>query len=328
MKRKADRGLMLKYKALIAKNYALKISSIEQIQGGWSALAYKITSDKGDFFLKAFDKHRHTAQEWIHKIDEYMPIVMILNENDRLCGQISAPILTINDKYKVENGDYVFIVFPFVEGKTPGSDRLCGHEQQSLAQIVAELHSYKGADFPQFNNKEDFDVALCEDLLRVMTQECLSDIDLRNVFSRYKQCLLDSVTQVKRQAESLSSANLDFVLCHTDLHGWNLLQADRLVLLDWEGLKLAPVEADLFAFSQGFFFDYAWKNFFSSYKNTHPDYVVNQEALEFYRSRRRVEDILAFAKSILFDELSENERTSCMNHLEKECAALQIASRT
>ena len=318
--------MLLKHKALLEKNYGLIINSIEQIQGGWSALAYKIISEKGDFFLKAFDKHRHTAQVWINKIDEYIPTVMTLSKNSRLREKISTPIFTVDGGYKVETDDSVFIVYPFVEGKTPGNSKLSAYEQEYLAEIIAELHSYTESDFSQLKNKEDFDVSICENLSQEMTQECLSDVDLCNVLSEYKVWLQYGITEMKRLAASLSIANLDFVLCHTDLHGWNLLQAGTLVLLDWEGLKLAPAEADLFAFSEGFFFDYAWKNFFASYKKARPNYLVNQDALTFYRLRRRLEDILEFAKGILFDGLSENERATSMDHLTRECIALQMAS--
>lgn len=40
------------------------------------------------------------------------------------------------------------------------------------------------------------------------------------------------------------------VLCHTDAHGWNLIQSNKLVLVDWEGLRLAPPEADLNMFTK------------------------------------------------------------------------------
>ena len=315
----------MKHKALIEKNYGLTINSIEQIQGGWSALAYKISSEKGDFFLKAFDKHRHTAQVWINKIDEYIPIIIALSKNSRLREKISTPIFTVDGEYKIETDDSVFIVYPFVQGKTPGNSKLSAYEQECLAEIIAEVHSYTESDFSQLKNKENFDVSICENLAQVMTQECLSDVGLRNVFLQYKVCLQYGMTEMKRLAACLSIANLDFVLCHTDLHGWNLLQADSLVLLDWEGLKLAPAEADLFAFSEGFFFDYAWKNFFACYKKARPNYLVNQDALMFYRLRRRLEDILEFAKSLLFDGLSESERATSMDHVARECVALQTA---
>ena len=59
---------------------------------------------------------------------------------------------------------------------------------------------------------------------------------------------------LRAQAEALRHAPLRYALCHTDIHGWNLMQEDRLILIDWEGLKLAPVEADLFSFTETFFF--------------------------------------------------------------------------
>jgi len=315
---------MLKYKPLIEENYNLKISHIQQIQGGWSALAYRIISENGNFFLKAFDKHRHTTKECVHKIDDYMPVVMALAENRHLCEKISVPILTVSGKYKVENDDFVFIVFPFIDGETPKNHKLSEHELGCLAEIISELHSYRETDFSSFAHKETFDASICEKLLRIMNQECLSDIGLCDIFSQYKSFLLNGIAEIKRLSEDLRRANLDFTLCHTDLHGWNILLADKLILLDWEGLKLAPAEADLFAFSEGFILDYAWKHFFASYKKARPNYYVNQNAITFYRLHRRLEDIFEFAESILFDGLSEEDIIASLDCLNRECSALSM----
>ena len=314
---------MLKFKNIIEKSYNTQICSMQQIQGGWSALAYRIRLAKGDFFLKVYEKHRHTAKEWISRIDEYMPVLIALNGNDRLRGKIVAPVLTADGKYKVENDDYVFILFPFIEGNTPGSDKLTEDEQRCLSEIVAELHSYKESDFPLLKNREDFDTKICEDLSQLIFQEDLQDTYLKNALIQYQEYLYCGMDEMKGLAQTLCDERPEFVLCHTDLHGWNLLQAEQLVLLDWEGLKLAPAEADLFSFSEGFFYDYAWNAFTAGYQNVRPDYSLNKNAMAFYRVRRRLEDILEFARSILFDGLSEDEKDISMNHLRRECIALQ-----
>ena len=314
---------MLQYKNTIEKKYGIQINNMQQMQGGWSALAYMIKTAKEDFFLKVYEKNRHTAKEWINKINEYMPVVIKLRDNDRLRRKMTVPVLTVDGQYKVENDDYIFILFPFVAGNTPGSNKLTEKEQDCLAKIVAELHAYKESDFPLFKSKEDFNINICEKLSQIITNTCLQDMELHHVLSQYNSCLLKSIEEMKKLAQKLSGEQLAFVLCHTDLHGWNLLQAEQLVLLDWEGLKFAPAEADLFSFSEGFFFDYAWKIFSDSYQKARPNYAGNQNALTFYRLRRRLEDILDFARGILFDDLSEDEKNVSLDYLKKECAAIQ-----
>ena len=316
-------GYVLKHKNIIERRYDIQIKSMQEIQGGWSALAYRVIAENGVFFLKAYEKHKHTAKAWINKIDEYMPVVMTLRENKKLCGRIVVPVLTVDSKYKIEDDDYVFILFPFINGSTPGNDNLTEDEQICLAEIIAELHMYKESDFQSYKNKEDFNTGICVKLSQLITQGCFQDTGLHDVFTQYSECLLDNIAEMNRLAKKLSCEKLEFVLCHTDLHGWNVLQAEPLVLLDWEGLKIAPAEADLFSFSEGFFFDYAWKTFLEFYQKDRPDYIINQDALTFYRLRRRLEDILEFAESVLFDELTMDERNISIDYLKKECIALQ-----
>ncbi|WP_394355812.1 phosphotransferase family protein [Candidatus Trichorickettsia mobilis] len=40
---------------------------------------------------------------------------------------------------------------------------------------------------------------------------------------------------------------LEYILCHTDIHGWNLLidKDGALYVVDWDTLIFAPIERDL-----------------------------------------------------------------------------------
>ena len=53
-----------------------------------------------------------------------------------------------------------------------------------------------------------------------------------------------------------------------------------------------------------------------------PDFVLNPQAMDFYRLRRRMEDIYECLRGILADGLSESERQKSLAHLQRECEAL------
>ncbi|WP_429843724.1 hypothetical protein [Brevibacillus sp. FIR094] len=92
----------------------------------------------------------------------------------------------------------------------------------------------------------------------------------------------------------------------------------QLILIDWEGLKLAPVEADLmFLVDQPFF-----EEFMVIYLKTHTNYVVNRQALEFYQIRRMLEDICELLEQLLFDEQEEQDRVETIKHLEGEVSKI------
>lgn len=104
-------------------------------------------------------------------------------------------------------------------------------------------------------------------------------------------------------------------LCHTDLHPWNMMQSgQQLMLIDWEGLKLAPVEADMMFLVNEPFFD----QFMNIYRKRHPDYAVNADALQFYQGRRKLEDIWEFLEQLIHDFQDASQREATLNHLTKE----------
>jgi len=127
--------------------------------------------------------------------------------------------------------------------------------------------------------------------------------------------------------EILKSGHQPFVLCHTDIHGWNLMQSDKLILIDWESIKFAPVEADLFTFWSDWYWGNSkwgsyWDKFLPVYQKYHPEYTEQNETLRFYQIRRHIEDIEEFFKQYLYDDMTKEETDEVISCLERECKIL------
>ena len=154
---------------------------------------------------------------------------------------------------------------------------------------------------------------------------CARDLpeDVRQILVPHASILMTAINRLGQRAEGMRLERPACTLCHTDVHGWNLMwDGEALHLIDWEGLMFAPAEADLFAFSDGFFFDYAREEFLQTYAALRPDFALNPQAMNFYRLRRRVEDIYEFLRGILADGLGKLERQKSLAHLRRECEAL------
>jgi spectinomycin phosphotransferase len=110
-------------------------------------------------------------------------------------------------------------------------------------------------------------------------------------------------------------------LCHTDLHCWGIMEFRAgLILIDWEGLKLAPVEADLmFLIDKPYFHD-----FLTSYKEKHNNFELNHDALHFYQGRRKLEDIDEFIEQLIFDLLPEQEGMNTKDYLKEGLRTIRI----
>ena len=93
------------YAVILKRYYGLEARAFAELKPGWSALAYRVDTDRGAVFLKVFDRGRHTVQTWIAGIDHYMPVVVWLNRNTALRGRMVTPLLTADGAYKCADSE-------------------------------------------------------------------------------------------------------------------------------------------------------------------------------------------------------------------------------
>ena len=110
--------------------------------------------------------------------------------------------------------------------------------------------------------------------------------------------------KVKALSEKFKEKNFSMTLCHIDAHGYNLIQSERLILVDWEMAKYAPPELDLILFTKPEY----WTVFIGHYNKLRPDFVLDNDLLLFYVHRRKIEDIWEFINSLLNDKQTNEQR--------------------
>ncbi|MBG9943573.1 aminoglycoside phosphotransferase family protein [Brevibacillus formosus] len=304
-------------KNIVRHHYDIDAVDVTPQQGGWAALAYKVISHQHSYFLKVYEKSRASTPKWTALIDKYVPIIQWLSRQTKLHGKLPVPLLTRNAAYKHEDDMGIYQLFLYIEGKTIGSQALSSMQVRQLAEIIAELHLY-GEEIPVSTAaiKEDFRIPFAEQFREMLNEDIHrlpNDVD--EIVKPFVNILADRMNKLEMIAEELRGSEVKRKLCHTDIHNWNLMQSgQQLILIDWEGLKLAPVEADLmFLVDQPFF-----EEFMTTYRKTHTNYVINRQALEFYQIRRRLEDICELLEQLLFDEQEEQDRVETIGHLKGE----------
>jgi spectinomycin phosphotransferase len=105
-------------------------------------------------------------------------------------------------------------------------------------------------------------------------------------------------------AKKMQATDLEFVLCHADIHTANVLRTedDRIFIVDWDDTIIAPKERDLLFVMGSIFGDMsrgrAEQLFFAGYGKTE----VDRLALAYYRYNWCVEDIGGFAEHIFTTE--------------------------
>lgn len=150
---------------LLKEYYNKSFINFSELEGGWSAKAFKVETNDGIFFLKVYDKEKVSTQIWTAAIDTYMPIVVWLNNNTELKNRIICPILSNSGEYKYEDEKFIYLLFPYLEGYTLGKKTMSSQQIKEIAEILAELHNY-GANIPIATSSiiEDFAVPFCREL--------------------------------------------------------------------------------------------------------------------------------------------------------------------
>ena len=137
-------------------------------------------------------------------------------------------------------------------------------------------------------------------------------------FIKSKQiAILELIKRTEHFAQILLEQPLEFILCHGDIHGWNLLidKNGALYMVDWDTLIIAPKERDLM-FIGGGLGDSGYTPqeeeamFYQGYGQAN----INQVAISYYRCERVIEDIAVYCEHIfLSDEGGEDRKESLEN---------------
>jgi len=301
----------------IDEHYGLNVSQLAPQQGGWSSLAYKMIADNRSYFLKIYEKNRASTPKWTALINEYVPVLIWLHHHSSLHGKIPVPLTTKDGRYQCANADGIFLLYDYIDGETIGSRSLTEDQAVQLSDMIAELHSY-GEQIPVQTQhlKEDFSIPFVRQLQQLLRGQ-LSTVpsDVSEALSQYREPMNHLIGEIEKLSRDLPQRPLRNVLCHTDLHNWNLMQAeDRLILIDWEGLRLAPVEADFMFLVDQPYYDI----FLDVYRKRHPDFALKPDILRFYQVRRRLEDIWEWIEQLLFDQQEPHERMKTLASLTKD----------
>lgn len=316
---KMEHPILKDYYTVLLRHYGIDAIEIKKTQGGWASLAYHVKSvEDASYFLKVYEKKRASTPKWTMMVDVYIPIVVWLGENV-LKDRIVEPILTSEGKSKCEDENYIYILFEYIDGLTIGENQLTNQQVDDLSGIISDFHiPADQIPYPTSRIKEDFQMDFADQLASFLETE-VQDAELESLLIGHFELLKLRLEQLNVLVSILKSKDLPFVLCHTDLHNWNMMQTEeQLILLDWEGLKMAPPEADLFGLVEEPYFAQIMAN----YQKNHKGYTIDEDALKFYLMRRKIEDIWECIEQLLFDQPDDQEKREIIGNLEKELSDL------
>jgi len=293
-----------------------------------SAVYRVVTSDEAAYFLKL----RKTFDEIIVQVPLFL--------KSRGIQEIISPFETKSKQGWADFGEYKMILYPFIEGKNGFEMELSDQHKRTLGMAFKEIHSIQvPSELKRLIPQEIFSSKWRENLESLQAQvenKAFDDPSAAKLAEFLKSRRNETTHLVERTgqlASNLQSKPFEFVLCHTDIHGGNILITENndFYIVDWDAPLLAPKERDLMFIGGGI--DNLWKSeqeealFYQGYGETKIDLTT----LAYYRYERIIEDLVAYGEQLLLTDEGGADRESAYRRFTSNFetdGTIEIAEKT
>jgi spectinomycin phosphotransferase len=225
--------------------------------------------------------------------------------------EIIVPFETRSKQGWADFGEYTMILYPYIEGNNGFEMELSDSQKRAFGASLQRIHTTKIP--PELRGvipHETFSPQWRErvrDLQRQVENGSFREpiaAKLANFIRATSNEIGYLITRTGELAAGLQSRSHELVLCHTDVHGANLLitNNDRFYIVDWDAPLLAPKERDLMFVGGGI--DTLWESerdeslFYEGYGNV----ILDLPVLAYYRYERVIEDLAAYGEQLLLTE--------------------------
>jgi spectinomycin phosphotransferase len=285
--------------ACLQDTYGLRISEVTFLPIGADidTAVYRVTAGDGaPYFLKL---RRGNFNEVAAVVPAFLHAQGI--------RAVMAPIATAAGRLWARAHGFDWMLYPFFEGKDSYEVPLSQAQWIALGASMQAVHATRlPADLTARMPRESYGPG-CRMVVKAFhdqVEQRTYDDPIAARLAAFWMAQRDEIGAMVERAEQLAQAlghrAAEFVVCHADLHAWNVLVGadDALAIVDWDELILAPKERDLMFVGGGLFGDRnraeeeAW--FYAGYGPT----AIDPVALAYYRYERIVADIAAYAEQI------------------------------
>lgn len=296
-------------------NYRIKVTTLTFLPLGAdiNASVYKaVAHDQSSYFVKLKRGHHP---------DISAIIISLLHEVG--IKQVIIPIKTDHGQLAQHLDDFTLIVYPFVEGQDGFSRDLTDDQWFTLGKVMGQIHKI---DVPRsvqsLIRREDYSTKWREAVksLYTLIETAPSGdevaLKLLTFMKKHAATIHRLVDRAEQLCKKVQKQSPEFVLCHSDIHGGNVLidGNDIIYMVDWDDPIMAPKERDLMFIGGGV--ANVWnkpheeKYFYEGYGKTE----INMTALAYYRHERIVEDIAEYGQQLLLTSKGGQSRIEAYKH--------------
>src|SRR5688572_25878802 len=283
----------------LQEEYGLHVAELTFLPLGadmGTAVYRVVTRDGTAYFLK--------LRKGFDEITVTVPLFL----KSQCLQEIIPPFETKSKQGWADFGEYKMILYPFIEGKDGFERELTDQHRKDFGAALKGIHTAQlPTGLKSLIPKETFSARWRESLrsFQALVENKIFD-DLTAVkLAKFMKSKRDEINRLVARTEELASElgsqSLNFVLCHTDIHGGNILisEDDKLYIVDWDNPLLAPKERDLMFIGGGI--DNIWRSereeaaFYEGYGKVEIDLT----ALAYYRYERIIQDLVAYCEELL-----------------------------
>lgn len=299
----------------IYRHYGIKIISLSFLPLGAdiNATIYKAQAqNKSNFFVKIKRGHHPdiaiTTMQLLHKAG---------------IQQVIFPVKTIEGQPIQPLHNFTLILYPFIEGQDGFTSALTNEQWLKLGKTLRQVHEINVPPPIQEQIRRETFSSKWRDIVRSLyprieakpigDKVALNLLDFMRKNIKIIQRLVDRAEQL---AQNLQNQSLQFVFCHSDIHGGNVLISndDTIYIVDWDAPIMAPKERDLMFIGGGV--ANVWNKpqeeavFYKGYGQIE----INRTILAYYRHERIVEDIAEYGQELLLKTVNSENRLEMYQH--------------
>jgi spectinomycin phosphotransferase len=238
--------------------------------------------------------------------------------HDQGVPHIIAPLPTITQTLWVSVNDFALSLYPFIEGRTGADVGLSQQHWRAFGALLKEIHSSQlTPDLLQIVPREPFIPtrrSVITDLEAAIARQIFThpvERELAAFWHTRQSEIHRLVDRADALGHQLRQASTPLVLCHADMHTWNVLldTTQQLWLVDWDETILALKERDLMFVVGGIGPDLVGPRDTACFFQGYGDNAIDPRALTYYRYAWAVQDMGAYGEQVFFlPDLNEEAR--------------------
>jgi spectinomycin phosphotransferase len=273
----------------LQENYSIHVNSIEFLPVGNDAAAWSYcvkTKFQETYFLKIRRNIFNPSGLFISRF---------LKDNG--IKQVVAPLPNNKQKLWVNVGNFAFILYPFITGKEAIAVGMLDVQWIEFGHMLKQIHAMATESTSQLTLERETFVPKWGNIAKAVLERVNSEKyenayqkELAACWKEHRSLIQDIFEQTDKLGKLLSKANLEFVICHADIHTANILVTpeQNIFVVDWDGTLLAPKERDLmFVVGSDIVESREQELFFKGYGGVE----INPLALAYYRYEWCVQEI-------------------------------------